>query len=95
MTGTLKEPICLSLSTGGQYFLNCDGYKKWKLNDSLTARLGDMKEIHKLWLGKDDSYVAIRKDGRILWHFKRSHCNWSQAIRDKAVGIEVSFDPIF
>ena len=40
------------------------------LRRSTSARLGDIGEVESLWLGFDGAYVAVRRDGSIVWDLK-------------------------
>ena len=78
-----SDPICVSLGENGHYFIHNEWGRAWNLPDNIEKYVkseNDDNPVEKLWLGKDDAFVAQRRDASANWNLYGSYGSLDQKI---------------
>jgi hypothetical protein len=79
-------PDCVSLGESGHYFMKYNNTAYWFLPDNITKHLGgegELPNFQSLWLGKGDTYVAVKAGGQTFWDLKGHYPGLQDKLREK------------
>ncbi|KAI4159750.1 MAG: hypothetical protein L6R39_000307 [Caloplaca ligustica] len=92
--GVQQCPNSVALSPGGYCFFRAGGARAWNLPDRLDTLVDSALEngrenpLKNVWFGKDDSYVAQKQDGGLLWNLMGYYGNLESTLRYGTSGIK-------
>ena len=74
-------PTSVALGDNGRYFFRSSWGAFYRLSQDVVSALGNMSEVNRLWLGKNEAYVAEKSDGSILWGLKGQYIGLAEHIK--------------
>lgn len=80
----------MTLGENGHYFIRDEWGAAWNLPDSISEHVNidnDDDPVDRLFLGKDDAYLAQTRSGALRWNFRGNYGGLVKEIKYSTAGV--------